>query len=747
MSLKFARIIFAALLMALPLFYLPLRAQELPAAEMASQQNSGATLSIRFADASSRFHVGEVIPIELSFSASVPEAFQYSTANYDRSGRLDMEQFHVTPLSRDPLREYYSTLQMIIGGGLSSSGVLASTPYVIREQLNEWIAPDKPGHYSVNVTSGRVNHIGSERRGPMMLQSNTLEFDVVAADAAWQQETLSSETAILNNDSSTAEQKTAAVRVLRFLDSPGSIRELVRLLGTYAERGHWDELAGLAGSRYQSLAVSELERGMNSPDVAVTQDYLYILGNLKMQMEHAPLPPYPEKDPAQQKIWHEKSDERGKQWNELSDALYEKTAALTLSKSGAAKTETVRTLLMRPTREAGTARPLTNVPPDEVASAFLNLSPDAQWNALSSFWARMKIPAMAEPLEKIARQADVKNQMLRSLVIQCLYDLDPKAATPIILEEISHPHLDDGRFTVKVETLGLLPNETLPQFDEVLAARLAQKGSRTVGLDANLIARYSTNAILPQVKNKYESALGEWDCVTEDGFVLYFLRVDPDYGVKRLAVAPSFCMTNSLPAVIKMHRWSEVEPGIIARLNGTDLNRAGQAAETLAKYGSAQAEAAVWDRLRKFHAQWAERADELLYRPDMPRETNQAMGLQSALVGAIGPAQAWLLTDAKIDALENLTFGAERENLKRWRWSSPVALYVHTYDDRTVWNINQVTAADLPSLLAKLAQYPAGTEFTLNISGKPERTAAALDALYDVAAAHGLQINIPQTEN
>jgi hypothetical protein len=85
--------------------------------------------------------------------------------------------------------------------------------------------------------------------------------------------------------------------------------------------------------------------------------------------------------------------------------------------------------------------------------------------------------------------------------------------------------------------------------------------------------------------------------------------------------------------------------------------------------------------------------------------------------------------------------------LKRWRWSSPVALYVHIYDDRTVWNINQVTATDLPSLLAKVAQYPAGTEFTLNISGEPERKAAALDALYDVAAKHGLQINNPQTEN
>ncbi|HEY4837021.1 MAG TPA: hypothetical protein VIH72_00320, partial [Candidatus Acidoferrales bacterium] len=61
--------------------------------------------------------------------------------------------------------------------------------------------------------------------------------------------------------------------------------------------------------------------------------------------------------------------------------------------------------------------------------------------------------------------------------------------------------------------------------------------------------------------------------------------------------------------------------------------------------------------------------------------------------------------------------------------------------------INQVTASDLASLLAKLAQYPVGTEFTLNISGAPERTASALDALYDVAAKHGLQITIPRTEN
>jgi hypothetical protein len=730
---KLPRTIFIALLFAVAF----------SARQVSAQQDGGAVLSIRFADGSSRFHVGEVIPLELSFNAALPDAYQYSTANYDRSGRLDMERFHVTPSGRDPLLDYYSSMQVMVMGSLSSSGVLAGAPYVIHDQLNEWVAPDKPGHYSVFVTSGRVNHAGPETYEPMTLQSNSLEFDVVEADPAWQQETLRIAISTLDDKSTTPEQKAAAVRVLRFLDSPGSIHELVRLLGTHAERGHWDEMAGLAGSRFQKLVVSELERGIDSPDVALTQDYLYIFPKLKQMLEQPALPPYPQKDAAQQKIWQAASNAHNKQFNELADALCEKAAALAPGKSPAARVETVTTLLMRPTREPGTARPLANIPVDEVASTFLNISGDAQANLLSGFWARLKIPAMAEPLETIAREPDLKLQMLRDLVIRRLYDLNPKAATPIILDEIAHPHVDNGMFTVNSETLGMLPNETLPQFDEILAARLAQKESRTHGLDAQLVARYSTSAILAKVKATYESELGQWDCITEDGFVLYFLRADSDYGVKRLAVAPSSCMTNSLPAVIKMHRWSEVEPGIIARLNGTDLNREGQAAATLATYGSAQSEAAVWDRLRRFHAQWVDHADELVYRPDMPREANEALTLHGALFQAIGTSKAWFLTDEKITALESLAVGWERDSLKQWRWTSPVGLSVYLQDGRTAWSIKQVTASDLPSLLAKIAQYPAGTEFNLDIFGTNERTAPIIDALYDVAAKHGLQINLP----
>jgi hypothetical protein len=518
----------------------------------------------------------------------------------------------------------------------------------------------------------------------------------------------------------------------------------VHLLGTHSDGSHWNETAGLAGSRYQSLVVRELEQQMSAPDTAVTGNYLYILAKLKFQLDHEPPSPYPEKDPQQQKSWTDRRQAEDKEFMELQDSLYTRAASLVSSKRGAARAETVQTLLLHPSREPGDAKPLAGLPAEEVAAAFLNLSEDQQWGLLSSFWERLRVPAMVAPLKKVVEQPDMKHQMLRDVALRCLYDLDPGEAAPIFLQEMRHPHLDNGMFVVKGETLGLLPNETLPQFDQMLSARLEQKESRTRGLDAQLIGRYSTKAILTNVKAIYETSAGQWDCVTEDGFVVYFLRVDPDYGVKRLALAPSFCMTKSLPAVIKMQRWSEVEPGIIARLNGPDLNRARQAAETLAKYGSPQAARALWDRLRRFHSQWLERGNELVYRPGMPGDANEALSFQFGLVEAIGKAQAWLLTNEEITALESLTLGQERDNVKQWHWGSPVDVNISFFGDQIQAIIGQYSATDLASLRGKLAQYPTGTKFWLNIFGPPDRVAPVLTVISDLAAEHGFLVDSPQ---
>src|SRR5438552_655347 len=133
--MKPLRLIFAALVFAPSLF---------------AQNESGVSLTIRFADGTSRFHVGEIIPLELSFHASFPDTFDMEMRNYDRSGRLNIEALYVTPPGRDPLERYYST-GAFIGGGLGGSSALSGEPQVMREDLNEWVALDTPGHYSLYV--------------------------------------------------------------------------------------------------------------------------------------------------------------------------------------------------------------------------------------------------------------------------------------------------------------------------------------------------------------------------------------------------------------------------------------------------------------------------------------------------------------------------------------------------------------------------------------------------------------------
>ena len=65
-----------------------------------AQQDRGVSLTIRFVDGTNRFHVGEVVPIELLFRASISNTYDMEMRNYDRSGRLNIEQFHVNPVPR-----------------------------------------------------------------------------------------------------------------------------------------------------------------------------------------------------------------------------------------------------------------------------------------------------------------------------------------------------------------------------------------------------------------------------------------------------------------------------------------------------------------------------------------------------------------------------------------------------------------------------------------------------------------------
>src|SRR5712671_6135282 len=56
------------------------------------------------------FHIGEIIPIKLAFSSRLKDRYYINEAQYDRSGRMNHEQFKIIPEdgAEDPLAEYFS---------------------------------------------------------------------------------------------------------------------------------------------------------------------------------------------------------------------------------------------------------------------------------------------------------------------------------------------------------------------------------------------------------------------------------------------------------------------------------------------------------------------------------------------------------------------------------------------------------------------------------------------------------------
>ena len=134
-------------------------------------QQAKPLLQLQTSTAQSVFHIGERIPLTLTFSAADTNRYEITSSSSNRQGCMDYEDFEVTPSKgwADPLAIYY-------GGGcagsfLSSLGVLSSKPTIVQHDLNEWIRFDQPGVYKLTVISHRVtNRFSLRSRQPPLPQ-------------------------------------------------------------------------------------------------------------------------------------------------------------------------------------------------------------------------------------------------------------------------------------------------------------------------------------------------------------------------------------------------------------------------------------------------------------------------------------------------------------------------------------------------------------------------------------------------
>src|SRR4030081_1863489 len=93
-------------------------------------------LQVSIATNQREFHIGETIPLQLSFSSTVKDRYQINMAQYDRSGRMNYENFSFSPAEGavDPLPTYTGGM-----GGMTNFKFLSSEPWTIKLNLNEWV--------------------------------------------------------------------------------------------------------------------------------------------------------------------------------------------------------------------------------------------------------------------------------------------------------------------------------------------------------------------------------------------------------------------------------------------------------------------------------------------------------------------------------------------------------------------------------------------------------------------------------
>jgi len=292
----------------------------------------------------------------------------------------------------------------------------------------------------------------------------------------------------------------------------------------------------------------------------------------------------------------------------------------------------------------------------------------------------------------------------------------------------------------------LLPDKEIPELDDPLAENL-EAGNGDEDAILQLIGRYATPAIFPRVLAAEETRIVGLPCEGQAAFLAYAVKSDPVRGATLLEEcmeAQNGCSATVLPQVASREMTPEIQRLAIARLGDSDPQLAAAAATTLGRYGSAEAEQALWDRLEKWHARWAGRASELPNGYGIGLQNGLETELEFSLIDALGAGQAWFAGPGELARLSRLcvsTVGCQKVN--DIASQAEVIPNINVYGSEPDYHasVAQYQADSIDSLKQKLAQFPEGSTFTWSFGGEEKEGAAILADLRAFLKAHGMTIN------
>ncbi len=559
------------------------------------------TAELRVRDGRGRFFQGEVIPLELAFSASTPGRYHFNAADYDRSGRLSIDSFHVDPADGavDPLWDYFASLVVLIGGGVRGEGPLGEEPAVVEATLNEWLRFDRPGDYRLYVTSRRVQDLTAEAddrasRWPL-IATGAVELTIVAAEPGWASQALAGARKDLASED--RDRRRRGCETLRHLGTRDAIAELV--VASVEGPGECQGRAGLGPFAHpeRDAVVDALETHLSAPDGVVDRSFLARLARLAALRDH-PLAPGDGTERPDLKDFSRRVEER-------SAADLARLVVAVSDKRGRAQATGLTALLETASMlDAGTASELDlEALRRQLARLFSELPPEEQLHRLKHGWRQLRdpafLPVLLELYDNPPKLPWIGGEDLRDVAIRRLLDLDPDAARELLLAEMRRPQP-----RLKAGVLTLLPDATLPpSVEAAVVENLRRLTSPYDGLDelSAIVGRYGSPAILGAIEEIYSSARyqGFMTC-WRPPFVAYFLRVDPRSGVEKLKAVLarpepgpySDCVGKRLGEVAAFGRSPELEAVAVELLDSGNPElelSAGEVLRRLAEEGKGQA--------------------------------------------------------------------------------------------------------------------------------------------------------------
>lgn len=740
--------------------------------QTAKEDSSDLKVELRSATGSSRFQIGEEIPLQVSLSSDTPNRYLEPCRLFNESnfGFPRCRLFNHWSFSIRPAGGWVDLSQEFPSGPMTSGGPtfdvpnrdLSTQPVVFSYVLTHRFRFDKPGDYRVRLAMDIGLDDESTQRNPVpgaTIRPHTVSvtpqivLQIVPAALEWQSEIVRKGYEAFagpiprasNPPSTEFAQNQGARQAFCNLGSAEAARAFAKLLVRNGEH-HREEEGCLEHTASPAAAIEEMERLLVDPSTAVNAGFFRVLVML-LGRDQSRMSGFPT-------IFQKHVDSQREQ---LFAALPRKSAK--------ARIPSLLTIVGNPPRARGNAYEFgynLPLPPAIIASVADNYDrfpPQAQDWVLDDAWDNVRSPLMLPVVRRRAMGGD--GQALLHWL-----ELDPLAAAAFARTEVVRPVPRFSSFYLR------LPDESLPAQESQLAANFVKLTDEPdLVRSATLLHRYATRAVLPLVLPFIDAHLAGWPCSIQLPVLAYLLKVSPEDAAPRLAQALTevnhgACRTGTFFSDLGVLETGPVlEQLALAEIDKGPQSFASDAAAYLRQHGSVAVKPLLLERITKWHQSYVDSGAEQRWNQRARTNDDSALHtLVQALAEAFGRAQAWLLTPKESSDLQAL-LGSEttggisclfncgaslstnraaaiyalygRAN-KEWpRKASPVE-YLNPAE-RLHYSINQYRCDDMKALKEKILQFPAGSSFDFAW----DFTAADRDDIIEIGAflrSHGYRV-------